>query len=279
MIVLDHLEPSERVLAGQPSYYGPDLSYDAYLMTAAGWKYQNDIQITIEKGAEPNSEVEWRKEPQMAWDQASRQQRPGWMDLANGEPTLHQQYAPKGKNKPQSASGKKEAGGRKVPEALQTDSRSARKQQKALEEWEAEQEELAKSGSAGGVGAQGAAAAGEVNTAAVLALGGQGDESAAGQNAETATPAAGAAAADKATQGAASAKATSAAKTAYAKTGAKAKGKAVTVGKAAKKSKGWSGQRSHTRSGSGRAWLNQGKKGGGGGNGGGGGQRRGLGGW
>lgn len=58
MIVMDHLEPSGRLMVGRPEYYGPDLSYDAYLLTNDGWKFQSDIQVTEEKGAQPNKEEE-----------------------------------------------------------------------------------------------------------------------------------------------------------------------------------------------------------------------------
>lgn len=56
MIVMDHLEPSGRLMVGRPEYYGPDLSYDAYLLTSDGWKFQSDIQVTEEKGAQPNDD-------------------------------------------------------------------------------------------------------------------------------------------------------------------------------------------------------------------------------
>lgn len=56
MIVMDHLEPSSRLMVGHPEYYGPDLSYDAYLLTDDGWKFQSDIQVTVEDGAMPNKE-------------------------------------------------------------------------------------------------------------------------------------------------------------------------------------------------------------------------------
>lgn len=56
MIVMDHLEPSSRLMVGHPEYYGPDLSYDAYLLTDDGWKFQSDIQVTVEDGAIPNKE-------------------------------------------------------------------------------------------------------------------------------------------------------------------------------------------------------------------------------
>ena len=57
MIVYDHLAPSEALLTGQTAFYGPDLSYDAYLLTDKGWEYQADIQMTKENGAQPNPEV------------------------------------------------------------------------------------------------------------------------------------------------------------------------------------------------------------------------------
>ncbi len=57
MIVFDHLEPSDRLYVGQYSFYGPDLSYDAYLLSDDGWKFQSDIQMTEEDGAQPNPEI------------------------------------------------------------------------------------------------------------------------------------------------------------------------------------------------------------------------------
>lgn len=58
MIVFDHLEANSRIMTGRPEFYGPDLSYDAYLLTDDGWKFQSDIQVTKEKGAQPNKEDE-----------------------------------------------------------------------------------------------------------------------------------------------------------------------------------------------------------------------------
>ena len=58
MLVMDHLEPSDPILTGQFAFYGPDLSYDAYLLTDDGLKFQNDIQITVENGAVPNPEAQ-----------------------------------------------------------------------------------------------------------------------------------------------------------------------------------------------------------------------------
>lgn len=56
MIVIDHLMPNSRIMTGRPEFYGPDLSYDAYLLTDDGWKFQSDIQVTEEDGAQPNKE-------------------------------------------------------------------------------------------------------------------------------------------------------------------------------------------------------------------------------
>lgn len=56
MIVVDHLESNSRVEAGRAEFYGPDLSYDAYLLTDDGWKFQSDISVTVEEGAQPNEE-------------------------------------------------------------------------------------------------------------------------------------------------------------------------------------------------------------------------------
>ena len=56
MIVMDHLEANSRVEAGRAEFYGPDLSYDAYLLTDEGWKFQSDISVTVEDGAQPNEE-------------------------------------------------------------------------------------------------------------------------------------------------------------------------------------------------------------------------------
>ncbi len=56
MIVIDHLESNSRITAGRPEFYGPDLSYDAYLLTDDGWKFQSNIRVTQEDGAQPNEE-------------------------------------------------------------------------------------------------------------------------------------------------------------------------------------------------------------------------------
>ena len=56
VIVMDHLEPSQRLMVGHPEYYGPDLSYDAYVLTDDGWEFQQDIQVTQEDGAKPNED-------------------------------------------------------------------------------------------------------------------------------------------------------------------------------------------------------------------------------
>lgn len=57
IIVMDHLEPQQRIMVGHPEYYGPDLSYDAYVLSDNGWLFQTDIQVTEADGAQPNPEV------------------------------------------------------------------------------------------------------------------------------------------------------------------------------------------------------------------------------
>lgn len=56
IIVMDHLEPAQRLMVGHPEFYGPDLSYDAYVLTDDGWEFQSDIQVTEEEGAVPNED-------------------------------------------------------------------------------------------------------------------------------------------------------------------------------------------------------------------------------
>lgn len=56
IIVMDHLEPSQRIMVGHPEFYGPDLSYDAYVLADNGWEFQSDIQVTEEEGAVANEE-------------------------------------------------------------------------------------------------------------------------------------------------------------------------------------------------------------------------------
>lgn len=56
IIVMDHLEPAQRLMVGHPEFYGPDLSYDAYVLTDDGWEFQSDIQVTEEEGAVPNDD-------------------------------------------------------------------------------------------------------------------------------------------------------------------------------------------------------------------------------
>lgn len=51
IIVMDHLEPSQAIMVGHPEFYGPDLSYDAYVLADNGWEFQTDIQVTEEDGA------------------------------------------------------------------------------------------------------------------------------------------------------------------------------------------------------------------------------------
>ncbi|MBL7963209.1 MAG: hypothetical protein JNM31_05105 [Flavobacteriales bacterium] len=42
-IVCDHLSPMRPDLEGQPAFYGPDLSYDAYVWDKDRWLFQRDV--------------------------------------------------------------------------------------------------------------------------------------------------------------------------------------------------------------------------------------------
>ena len=42
-IVMDHLSPSRPDLEGQFAFYGPDMSYDAYVWEKDHWKFERDI--------------------------------------------------------------------------------------------------------------------------------------------------------------------------------------------------------------------------------------------
>jgi hypothetical protein len=52
-IVLDHLSPQRPDLAGQAAFYGPDLSYDAYVWQKDHWAYQRDIDAREQGPSRP----------------------------------------------------------------------------------------------------------------------------------------------------------------------------------------------------------------------------------
>lgn len=45
MIVFDHLAPSSSTFTGEPRFYGPDFSYDAYEHTKHGWLFRDDADL------------------------------------------------------------------------------------------------------------------------------------------------------------------------------------------------------------------------------------------
>ncbi|MCB0792153.1 MAG: hypothetical protein H6595_12430 [Flavobacteriales bacterium] len=49
-IVFDHLSPVRADMEGQPSFYGPDLSYDAYFWDKGTWTYQRDVDARGNEG-------------------------------------------------------------------------------------------------------------------------------------------------------------------------------------------------------------------------------------
>lgn len=42
-ILMDHLSPSRADMEGQPAYYGPDMSYDAYIWEKGQWVLQTNV--------------------------------------------------------------------------------------------------------------------------------------------------------------------------------------------------------------------------------------------
>lgn len=44
-IVLDHLAPSRADMDGQWAYYGPDLSFDAFIWDKGSWRFERDIDL------------------------------------------------------------------------------------------------------------------------------------------------------------------------------------------------------------------------------------------
>ncbi|MCB9194111.1 MAG: hypothetical protein H6597_06225 [Flavobacteriales bacterium] len=49
-IVFDHLSPMRADMEGQPAFYGPDLSYDAYIWEKGMWTYQRDVDAKGDAG-------------------------------------------------------------------------------------------------------------------------------------------------------------------------------------------------------------------------------------
>ena len=48
-IVFDHLSPRARGLEGNMAFYGPDFTYDAFVLEKGKWVYQRDVYITAGK--------------------------------------------------------------------------------------------------------------------------------------------------------------------------------------------------------------------------------------
>jgi hypothetical protein len=48
MIIFDHLAPSNPAFQGQYQFYGPDFSYDAYLLKGGKWVYEKDVDARNE---------------------------------------------------------------------------------------------------------------------------------------------------------------------------------------------------------------------------------------
>ncbi|MFM1932328.1 MAG: hypothetical protein RL226_1631 [Bacteroidota bacterium] len=48
-IIFDHLAPSHPSLAGNPAFYGSDLTFDAFLLKNGEWIFESNIDITLGK--------------------------------------------------------------------------------------------------------------------------------------------------------------------------------------------------------------------------------------
>ncbi|MBI1268297.1 MAG: hypothetical protein GC193_12800 [Cryomorphaceae bacterium] len=48
-IIFDHLAPSHPSMVGNPAFYGPDLTFDAFLLVKGEWVYESNIEITLGK--------------------------------------------------------------------------------------------------------------------------------------------------------------------------------------------------------------------------------------
>lgn len=44
-LVMDHLSPTKMMFTGEWRYYGPDMSYDGYVLDEEGWIYKDDVEI------------------------------------------------------------------------------------------------------------------------------------------------------------------------------------------------------------------------------------------
>lgn len=50
-IVMDHLEPQDPVMKGVFAYYGPDLTFDAYVWEKGKWVYYRDVDVRMGRDA------------------------------------------------------------------------------------------------------------------------------------------------------------------------------------------------------------------------------------
>ena len=48
-IVFDHLAPRQQGLEGNPAFYGPDLTFDAFVLEKNQWQFQSNVDVTLSK--------------------------------------------------------------------------------------------------------------------------------------------------------------------------------------------------------------------------------------
>lgn len=60
-IIFDHLAPSHPSMAGNPAFYGPDLTFDAFLLEKGEWVLENNVEITLGKDDIKNPYIDPRR--------------------------------------------------------------------------------------------------------------------------------------------------------------------------------------------------------------------------
>ena len=53
-IVFDHLAPKEEYLESQFQFYGPDLSYDAFIFRRGKWNFEEEVDVQNPKSKTDN---------------------------------------------------------------------------------------------------------------------------------------------------------------------------------------------------------------------------------
>ncbi|MDD5571458.1 MAG: hypothetical protein PHD97_09945 [Bacteroidales bacterium] len=65
MIIFDHLSPPSQQMTGQPQFYGPDMSYDAFILKKGKWNLQKDVDARNPKDKAKEKKDKKRDKPKM----------------------------------------------------------------------------------------------------------------------------------------------------------------------------------------------------------------------